>query len=299
MDVSIIIPNWNGRLLLEKNLPKVLDASKNKSNNIVEVIVVDDGSTDDSVKFLETNFKKRIRLIKQKNNRGFSATVNHGVELAKGDLVCLLNTDVIPSINFLEKISTHFEDKKIFAVSLHEQGFGYAKGKFVNGFIAHDPGKEESKPTSSFWASGGSAVFSKKLWDKLGGFDVRLLTPFYWEDVDLCYRALKRGYKVYWEPKAKVVHAHESVINSTNFRKWKLDLIKERNYLLFNWKNITSKNLLNKHFKGLFTRITKHPGYLKVVLFALIKLPQTLKMRKIEKKEAIVSDEAIFESFKI
>lgn len=293
MKISIIIPNWNGRVLLEKNLPLVIAAK----NNISEIIVVDDGSTDDSVKFLQDNFSKDIKLVKQKLNVGFSKTVNHGVRLAKGDLVCLLNTDVIPDKDFLIHVSPLFEDKQVFAISLHEKGFSYASGKFENGFIVHSPGKETNKTHISFWASGGSGVFRKSIWDKLNGFDEVNLSPFYWEDVDLGYRALKRGYKILWEPKAHVIHKHESVINKNNFRIWKLNLIKERNQLILIWKNLTSKNLFKKHRVGLFRRLKHHPGYIKVVFAALLKLPTILKARKVEAKEQVISDEAIFASF--
>src|SRR5258706_15949240 len=100
MNISIVIPNWNGKELLERNLPEVLAAKDFKSNMISEVIVVDDGSTDGSLKFLHDQFEGKIKVIKHKQNRGFSAAVNTGVRSANGDLVCLLNTDVIPDRRF-------------------------------------------------------------------------------------------------------------------------------------------------------------------------------------------------------
>ncbi|QQG47039.1 MAG: glycosyltransferase [Candidatus Woesebacteria bacterium] len=297
MNVSIVIPNWNGRNLLEKNLPNVLEAKENKKNNIKEIIIVDDSSTDSSVDFLKINFKKKIKLIVLKTNRGFASAVNTGVRTSTGELVCLLNTDVIPEKNFLQQVVLDFEDKKIFAVSLHEKGFGSAKGSFVNGFFEHSGEKEQNKLTQSLWASGGSACFRRNLWIQLKGFDEILFSPFYWEDVDLSYRAQKRGYKVLWEPKANVVHKHESVINTNNFKARKLNLIKQRNYLIFIWKNITSKALLKKHKFALFARIKKHPGYIRIVFLALLRLRQIQKARKIEKQESSISDESIFEKF--
>src|SRR5438105_2155159 len=102
MSVSIIIPNWNGQSLLEKNLPSILLAYKNKKNKISEVIIVDDASSDSSVNYLKKNFDKEIKLVVHKINRGFAASVNTGVRSAKGEFVVLLNTDIIVSENFLE-----------------------------------------------------------------------------------------------------------------------------------------------------------------------------------------------------
>ncbi|KKQ75021.1 MAG: Glycosyl transferase, family 2, partial [Candidatus Woesebacteria bacterium GW2011_GWB1_38_5] len=117
----------------------------------------------------------------------------------------------------------------------------------------------------------------------------------YWEDVDISYRAMKRGYRVLWEPEAKVIHKHESTMVKINKRK--RNVIMERNQLLFIWKNITSKNLMKKHVAGLFKRLSKHPGYIKVVFSALCKLKTVRRERKKEYKESKVSDEVIFASF--
>lgn len=294
MKVSVVIPNFNGRKLLEKNLPSVLGAFKNKVNNIIEIIVVDDGSTDDSISFLKKNYTD-IKLIKHTKNRGFSKAVNTGVRSSKGDLILLLNNDVKPSRDFLKSVVAHFDDKKVFAVSLHEQGYGYAVGYFENGYIQIGMGKEDSNVHDSFYVSGGSGIFRKSIWKELSGMDETLLSPFYWEDIDICYRALKRGYKCFWEPKAKVVHDHESTVLKLSKRK--VLKIKERNHLLVIWKNLQSVSLLKKHISGIFKRIIKGPGYLMVVLMALSKISIVLKLRKKEIKESSVSDEVILARF--
>ncbi|MCH7730107.1 glycosyltransferase family 2 protein [Patescibacteria group bacterium] len=294
LSVSVIIPNFNGEKLLAKNLPKVIEAKDNKKNKITEIIVVDDGSSDGSVNLIKSDFPT-VKLIKHKINRGFSAAVNIGVKVSKSNLVCLINNDVVPEKDFLVSTFKHFKKKDIFAVSLHEKGYGWAKGIFENGYIAHFPGKEDDKAHLTFWVNGGSGVFRKSLWKKLGGMDEILLSPFYWEDLDLCYRALKRGYKLYWEPKACVVHKHETTIGK--LPKSKVLRIRERNHLLFIWKNLTSPNLFRKHVGGLLKRLAKHPGYLRIVIAALLKLPKVKRARKKEKKETKVSDEAIFASF--
>jgi len=297
--VSVVIPNWNGIALLEKNLPAVLKAAQNKMNSIVEVILVDDGSTDDSVRFLRKNFHNKIRLFKHTKNRGFSAACNMGARMAKGDLVCLLNSDVIPNSNFLVTVGSMFADSTIFAVGLHEKNYGPATGDFKGGIFTHKNAGVKKNQTVSLWASGGSAVFRKTTWKKLKGFDETLFTPFYWEDVDLSYRAWKRGYKVMWDPAALVEHKHESSINTNNFTKKYMDIIKERNELLFIWKNITSQILFKKHVRYLFSRTISHPGYLRVIAAAWKKRDIVKKLRAIEQKETTVSDEAVFSKFRI
>ncbi|MEK7526384.1 MAG: glycosyltransferase [Patescibacteria group bacterium] len=292
--VSIVIPNFNGKMLFEKHLSNVVKASENKKNRISEIIIVDDKSTDDSLGFLKKNFPQ-VKLVRHTKNRGFSSTVNTGVRTAKSELVCLLNTDVSPAVNFLEDSLIHFDDGKVFGVSFNEKGAGFTKGKFQDGFIVFD-GRNEKKTTSeTFWVSGGSGIFSRSIWMKLNGLDEKLLSPFYWEDIDICYRAWKRGYKLLWESKSVVDHIHEATMSTLS--QSYVTTIRQRNQLLVVWKNITSQRLFRKHIQGLFSRIFKHPGYIRIVVLGLLKLKVVLKARKKEKKESSVSDEAIFARF--
>jgi GT2 family glycosyltransferase len=292
--VSIIIPNYNGRDLLEKNIPYVIGALKNKDNHIAEVIVVDDASKDGSVEYLKDNFPE-ISIIKHRINRGFSTSVNTGARMAKGKLLVLLNNDVTPAENFLKSTIRLFDNSNLFAVSLHEKGYGYAVGKFENGFIVHEPAGEDKGVHETFWASGGSAVFKRSLWMKLGGFDSKLYSPYYWEDLDISYRARKRGYSILWNSESNVVHEHEST--TIKFSKRKRARVQERNQLIFIWKNLTSKFLFRKHIVGLGRRVVKHPGYLIIVVMALTKVKLLMKARQKERKESKVSDEAIFAGF--
>jgi GT2 family glycosyltransferase len=293
-DVSIIIPNYNGRNLLERNIPYVIRAFKNKDNHISEVIIVDDASKDGSVEYLKNNFPE-ISIIKHRINRGFSTSVNTGARMAKGKLLALLNNDVRPSENFLKSTVRLFEDGNLFAVSLHESGYGYAIGKFENGFIIHEPAGEDRGVHETFWASGGSAVFKRSLWMKLGGFDAKLYSPYYWEDLDLSYRARKRGYNILWNFESDVIHEHEST--TIKFSKRKKARIQERNQLIFIWKNLTSRFLFRKHIVGLGRRVVKHPGYSIIVIMALSKVKLIMKARQKEKRESKVSDETIFAGF--
>lgn len=290
--VSVVITNYNGVQMLRENLPSVSAAVQNISNNIREVIIVDDASNDDSVNYIKENYSN-FKLIVHAKNKRFAEAVNSGFRAAKGELVCLLNNDVKPSKNFLSKSYQLFEDEKLFGVSLAEEGYSWAKGYFDKGYIGHRPGRKVNTIHSTFWISGGSGVFRKSMWNSLKGLDSKLYKPFYWEDLDISYRAMKRGWKLLWDPNSKVEHIHESTnkLFSTKYRT----RIQERNQLLFIWKNIASSRLIKQHFKGLLRRIIRHPGYIRIVLMALWKLRIVISKRRIEKKESKISDESIFE----
>lgn len=294
MKVSIIIPSYNTEWLLEKNIPHVLKAQKNEKNNIVEIIVVDDASPDGSVDLLKKKFPE-VKVVKHKINRGFSSSVNTGARTSKGDLLVLLNTDVIPEKDFLVSTLPLFKDDGVFAISFSEKGYSWAKGEFKNGFVEHGLGTKTKKVHDTFWVSGGSGVFRRDYWMSLGGMDEKLFSPFYWEDLDLGYRALKRGYKLLWDPDSRVLHKHESTIGL--LPKKYVGRIRERNQLIFIWKNITSPILIRKHIVGLIKRILRHPGYLRIVIMAFIKIKSILIARKKEKKDCKISDEAIFARF--
>lgn len=291
MTYSIVIPNWNGEKLIRRNLPAVLATGAN------EVIVVDNGSTDGSVIFLEKlqRSNKTIRIIKLDNNYGFAYACNLGVSKAKGEIVVLLNNDVIPERSCLKVLDGDFDDMKVFAVSLGETEWSWAKGMWKSGFIEHEPGKRTDKVHISFWASGGSAAFRRKTWITLGGFD-NIYAPFYWEDTDLSYRAWKRGYKVVWNPKSVVRHQHESTVKA-NFTKKYIGLIIQRNQLIFIWKNITDKKMMLEHMKGLLVRLMRNPAYIKPIILALIKLPAIITRRQKEARGQTTTDQTIFAQF--
>jgi GT2 family glycosyltransferase len=293
--VSIVIPSYNGKELLFQNLPKVLEAAGNPVNRISEVIVVDDGSTDTSVEFIKKTFPN-VKLVTHKTNKGFSAAVNSGVGASSGEYVVLLNNDVFVGEDFLAKALPFMEkDPDVFAVSFHQKGFGWARGYFKDGYILHSPGSEDLSPHETFFVNAGGAIYRKNIWNKLGGMDKRLFSPFYWEDVDISYRAAKRGYKLFWHPGAQVSENLSATVG--RIPKKKVSRIQERNHLLFIWKNLTSSNFFRRHLLGLLQRLLKHPGYILIVAMALTKLGSVIAARKKEKRESKLSDETILARF--
>jgi len=287
--VSVIIPTWNAEKILRKNLPKILAALPVDA----ELIVIENGSTDNSSQLLKEIAKKdkRLKPILKKENLGFIDGCKLGADCAQGDFLVFINNDVIPEPGFLFPALNHFKDKDVFAVSFNEPQFGWAKIWWRGGFIHHGIGGSGKEAHISAWASGGSSIVRRSMWEKLGGFDP-LFAPFYWEDFDLSYRAWKRGWKTIWEPNSVVHHKHESTISKLD--KSHVDLIKERNQILFAWKNISDPLLRLSQPFGITLRIMTGPNYLKVFVAAII---QWLKLGKKDKVQ-IRTDREIFNLFR-
>ena len=254
MNISIIIPNYNGEELLKKNIPKVLDAAENYKDGETEIIIADDGSTDASTSVI-SNLKFQIsnfRFIQLAKNLGFSSTVNRGVKESSGDIIILLNTDVCPEKNFLEPLLKHFKDEKIFAVGCMDKSIengkitlrGRGLGQWKRGFLIHRRG--EVNKTDTLWVSGGSAAFKKSIWEKLGGFN-ELYNPFYWEDIDISYRAQKAGYKIIFEKESVVAHEHLEGTIKSSYSEFQIKTIAYRNQFIFVWENATDYSLQFLH----------------------------------------------------
>ena len=245
-EISVIIPNFNGKSLLAQNLPKVI-----KNCPSCEIIVVDDFSSDDSVKYLKDHFPK-VKVITNNRNLGFAKTANRGVEAANGKLVALINSDAAPKKNSVNLVSSYFDDPDVFAVGLcdlsHEKNKIIKRGrggaKFKHGFVEHFA--TTIKKGDTFWVSGGSGVFDRQKFLDLGGFDP-IFAPFYWEDIDLSFRAWRKGYKCIFEQDAQVDHFHErGSIRKTN-QPFFIEIVSYRNQFLFVWKNIDNYFLIIQH----------------------------------------------------
>lgn len=298
MIISIIIPTFNGLKLLEKNLPLVLQ-SLGKTKEMIEVIIVDDGSTDASIKYLNN---QKLKVLINEKNKGFAYSCNRGVKESKGEIIILLNNDVIPKKGFLEPLIRHFADKKVFAVGCKElngEERGRGVGKFQKGFLIHKRADNQYK-NNTLWVSGGSGAFRKDLFIKLGGFD-EIYKPFYWEDIDLSYRGLKASFKVLFEPKSIVYHHHESTIGKL-FDRIQIETISYKNSFIFVWKNITDVGLFLNHLiwlpinilKALFTGNTQ---FILGFLQALKLLTEILERRKKAKRLFVKNDREILKEF--
>ncbi|NCN87367.1 MAG: glycosyltransferase [Candidatus Pacebacteria bacterium] len=244
-NITIVIPSYNGKKLLEKNLPAVISEMLKGD----ELIIIEDAGTDNTTSWLEKEIKKKIvkkgaslKVIVNKKNLRFGASCNKAVKVAKHDLIFLLNNDVSPQPGCVKALLSNFAQNDVFAVGClekevkngKEEYHGKNKLWFDMGLFMHSKADDfESGETA--WVIGGSGMFDKKKWLELGGFD-ELFYPAYWEDIDLSFRARKKGWKVLFEEQAKVDHNHEST-NLDVFGQKKLENISWANGLKFTWKN--------------------------------------------------------------
>ena len=251
---SVVIPNWNGRELLERYLPSVVDALKGHPAN--EVIVVDNGSSDGSVEFVRKRFPG-VTVIALSENLGFGGGSNVGFHAARNDIVVLLNNDMRVAPDFLAPLLEGFSDPEVFAVSCQiffsdpdktREETGLTQGWWQDGNlrVRHriEPDIHELFPC--FYGGGGSCAFDREKFLELGGFDP-LLHPFYLEDTDLGYLAWKRGWKVLYQPRSVVYHEHRGTIGK-RFRERQIQAVIKKNYVLFSWKNIHEWRRLLPHF---------------------------------------------------
>lgn len=309
MTVSIIIPNYNGAHLLRENLPSVLRAAQyfeKKTKNSFEIIVVDDYSSDTSIE----EVKKLIpnaKIYANERNVGFSSSVNKGVKKSLGDVVVLLNTDVKPQEDFLLPLIVHFENENVFAVGCMDKSIegktvvlrGRGVGQWRKGFLVHARGDVNKKDT--LWVNGGSGAFKKLIWERLGGFS-DLYKPFYWEDIDISYRALKSGYKLIFEPNSIVIHEHERGIIKKKYSSFKIKTIAYKNQFIFVWKNATDIDLLLSHVLWLpyhFLKAALRCDSLFFIGFlqAFILLPNIIQSNLESHKLFIKSDRKVVEEF--
>jgi len=112
--VSVIIPSFNGKELLEEYLPSLKTALEPYSG-ASEILIVENGSTDETVSFLNRNYPE-VRILKNSVNKGFGPAVNWGVREAKYDIVLLLNNDIRVDKDFIAPLARHFDDPAVFAV---------------------------------------------------------------------------------------------------------------------------------------------------------------------------------------
>jgi GT2 family glycosyltransferase len=309
MNISIIIPNYNGEVLLRKNLPKLFTELNNYKEYISEVIVVDDASTDTSTSYLEEAEKEfnNLKFVVNKNNLGFSSTVNKGVNQSSGEIIILLNTDVYPKKDFLKPLIKHFQDKKVFAVGCLDKSVegeknvlrGRGLGEWKKGFLVHRRGEIDKNNT--LWVSGGSGVFRRSIWEELGGFN-ELYNPFYWEDIDLSYRALKSGYKVLFEPKSVVIHEHEKGAIRSKYTPNQIKTISYRNQFIFTWENASDYSLKFQHliflpYHMLKALLRKDLAFFMGFFKALILLPEVIKSSFTYQRSYVLKDSEVISNY--
>jgi len=209
--ISIIIPSWNTKDLL-KNCLKSL-------GSLYEIIVVDNNSTDGTVKMIEKEFPN-VLLIKNKKNVGFGAANNQGMRKAKGDYLLLLNSDTIVKNEAPLVMSQYLKKNSDVGVVgpklLNEDGslqpsagpFPNLKISFIMLFLEHWLGDlvrssfEKTKEVD--WVMGAAFMFKKEILNKVGFMDEGLF--MYMDEVEWSFRIKKAGYKVVFNPQVEIIH---------------------------------------------------------------------------------------------
>lgn len=225
--ISVVIPNYNGRHLLERNLPYVYEAL-NHAKTDFEIIITDDCSTDSSVAFIQQNYPL-VRLVINKKNEGFSVSCNKGIAIADKDLILLLNTDIELNKDFFESQFKYFELADTFGVMSKIIGAKNGETQDTARFLKYSGFKikannffhleDEDFLTPTAYLSGANALIDTKKLKKIGGFD-EIFSPFYCEDFELGLRAWRLGWKCYYDPKSYCIHDHSSTTKNYRTRNW-------------------------------------------------------------------------------
>ncbi len=222
--VSIVIPNFNGEPIISRTLEAVRAASGAYPGEC-EVVVVDDASTDRSVDLIQERHPE-VTLVRHPVNAGFADAVHGGVAHASGEVLILLNSDVMPAADFIAPLVAPLTDERVFATSplvvdptgrpafVSWTRYKLARGKLESCEWTLDKVrryKAEGRPLNGLYASGGSMAVRRDRFLKLGGF-LAIYKPFYSEDTDLGTRAWMCGWATRFVPESRVVHASGATI---------------------------------------------------------------------------------------
>jgi GT2 family glycosyltransferase len=246
--VSVVILNWNGKKYLQQFLPFLLLSTYPN----VQFVVADNASTDDSISFLKNNFPQII-IIENPCNEGFAKGYNTALSKITSDYFVLLNSDVEVTPNWIEPAIALMESDNLIAACQpkilsfsNKQQFEYAgaSGGWIDGFgypfsrgrvfdyLEEDRGQfNDASPC--FWASGAAMFIKSPLYFKAGGLDNYFFA--HQEEIDLCWRLQRLGYKIYVQPASVVYHVGGGTLPKENNLKVYLNF---RNNLIMLAKNL-------------------------------------------------------------
>lgn len=300
--ISVVITNYNGRALLERCLPSV-DAAIRAYPGPSEVLLVDDCSSDDSREYVYTNFPS-VTVLKPKHNLGFQRASNFGFEKARHPIVISLNNDIEVTPASFGQLAAHFSDPDLFSVSTKVFMWDHAtylagrrRGIFESGHFRLVDEEGNGRVTPTLFSTGGACAFDRAKLSALGGFD-SIFHPLYWEDIDLCYRAWKRGWTNRYDPNIVLYHKHRATIE-TMVEPDKLKQVTARNSYLFLWKNLTDAGAWASHLFHAPWWIVKDivRGRLRFPIgfgMALLRIPQVIASRSRERGHLRKTDAAVF-----
>ena len=250
----VVILNWNGVGMLQKFLPGVIKYSQGEG---VEVCVADNGSTDESVAWLQA-YCPDVRLIVLDKNYGFADGYNKALEQVEAEYVVLLNSDVEVTPRWLEPMVTYMDahpevaacqpkiraerNKEYFEYAgaaggyIDKYGYPFCRGRIFD-IVEKDQGQYDTV-APIFWATGAALFIRLKDYREAGGLDGRFFAHM--EEIDLCWRLRARGRGIVCIPQSVVYHVGAATLKKENPRKTYLNF---RNNLLMLYKNLPEKDL--------------------------------------------------------
>lgn len=216
VDVTVIIPNWNGKDLLSS----CLQALKNQTYDDYEIIVVDNGSSDGSIDYLKSHFPD-VHLIINADNRGFAASTNQGIRAMSSRYVATLNNDVEVTRDWLAQLVTAMQQGNDVGMCASKMLFTHQPERINSAGVAIDRagiawdrlggtlnGGEASVPDEVFGPCAGAALYRRAMLEEIGLFDENFFA--YMEDLDLAWRGRRAGWRCLYVPKARVLHRHSA-----------------------------------------------------------------------------------------
>lgn len=257
--IAVVILNWNGAGLLPEFLPKV---TANTDADLADIIVADNGSTDNSLEILEKDFPE-VKVIRFDSNHGFAEGYNLAIKRLDHKYTVLLNSDVAPASGWLRPLYEYMEmhpqtgacQPKILSYSepnrleyagacggyLDKNGYPYCRGR-IFALSEIDHGQYDSI-ASIFWASGAALMIRTDIYLRVGGLDSRFFAHM--EEIDLCWRVKLAGYDIAAVPDAVVYHLGGGTLPASNPKKTYLNF---RNNLLLLYKNLPDKSRSRRLF---------------------------------------------------
>ncbi len=231
MKIAVVILNWNGKDLLKKFLPSVIEHSKG-----ADIYVADNASSDDSVAFLKSNFPK-INIIQNKTNGGFAKGYNDALQHINADVFCLLNSDVEVTTDWLLPVGQTFDNNPEIAIVqpkildynrkeyfeyagaaggfVDKFGYPYCRGRIFN--TLEKDTEQYNDETPIFWASGACLFIRSTIFKALNGFDTSFFAHM--EEIDLCWRAKNKGYEIVYNGNSTIYHVGGATLSNTNPKK--------------------------------------------------------------------------------
>ncbi len=253
MKVAIVILNWNGRHMLERFLPSVVQHCP----DFAEVIIADNGSSDDSIPFLRQHYPT-LRLILHDKNYGFADGYNKALAQVDADYFVLLNDDVEVSHGWVEKVVSLMDNDPSIAVAqpkllmydsrqtfeyaggaggfIDKLGYPFCRGRIFGTLEADTRQYDDCREV--FWASGAAMFVRASVWRELGGLDGDFFAHM--EEIDFCWRCKNKGYKAVCCPDATVYHVGGGTLPKSSPFKTQLNF---RNNLAMLYKNLPSNRL--------------------------------------------------------